>query len=365
MRVLFINSVCGIRSTGRICTDLAAELKAQGHEVKIAFGRETVPEQFRRQAVRIGTDLDVKLHGLHSRLLDEHGLGSCHATKQFLEWADTYDPDLLWLHNIHGYYINYELLFSWIKKRPKMEVRWTLHDSWAFTGHCAGFSFIGCEQWKTHCQTCPLKRGYPTSLWIDRCSQSYDKKKTAFSGVKNMTLITPSKWLADLVGQSFLCEYPVEVHHNTIDTSIFRPTPSNFREKHGLTNVKIALGVASAWGERKGLYDFYKLSTMLDENWRVVLVGLNEKQIKELPKGIIGIERTNSPKELAEIYTTADVFLDPTYSDNYPTVILEAEACGTRVVTYDTGGCREGIKRGDSCVVPVGDIQSMKEACCK
>lgn len=176
-----------------------------------------------------------------------------------------------------------------------------------------------------------------------------------------MTLITPSQWLADLVKQSFLKEYPVEVHHNTIDTNVFKPTPSDFRERYGLVGKKVVLGVANGWGERKGLYDFYKLATMLDDQYAIVLVGLSEKQIKELPKNILGIRRTNSPQELAAIYTAADVFFNPTYEDNYPTVNLEAEACGTRVVTYDTGGCRETIHSPESIVIPVGTYRKLQD----
>lgn len=176
-----------------------------------------------------------------------------------------------------------------------------------------------------------------------------------------MTLITPSKWLADLVKQSFLREYPVEVHYNTIDTSVFKPTPSDFRERYGLVGKKIVLGVANVWDERKGLQDFYKLPEMLDDRYAIVLVGLSEKQIKELPKNILGIRRTNSPEELAAIYTAADVFFNPTYEDNYPTVNLEAEACGTRVVTYDTGGCGETIHSPESVVIPVGAYRKLQE----
>ena len=363
MKVLFINSVCGIRSTGRICTDLAAELEAQGHEVRIAYGREEVPEQYRRYAVRIGNDWDVRLHGTYTRLLDRHGLGSTLATKRFLRWAETYKPDLLWLHNLHGYYINYELLFAWIKKHPEMEVRWTLHDCWAFTGHCSYFTVAKCEQWKSHCSHCIQKRAYPSSLLIDCCAQSFDRKRAAFKGVRKMTLITPSKWLADLVKQSFLKDYPVEVHYNKINTDVFKPTPSDFRERYGLTDKKIVLGVASAWGKRKGLDDLIQLAGMLDERYQVVLVGLNKQQLAAMPSNILGIPRTNSAKELAEIYTAADVFVNPTYEDNYPTVNLEAEACGTRVITYDTGGCRETLRRQDSAVVAIGDIEKLKEAC--
>ena len=343
MKVLMINVVCGIRSTGRICTDLAAELEAQGHEVKIAYGRESVPAEYRKYAVRIGSDLDVMLHGAFSRLFDAHGLGSRRATEAFLRLAEEYRPDLLWLHNIHGYYINYELLFSWIKKHPEMEVRWTLHDCWAFTGHCSHFTAVGCDQWKSGCTRCVQKRRYPASLFADNCKENYARKRRAFTGVENMTLITPSRWLAELVGQSFLKEYPVEVRYNTIDTAVFKPTPSDFRERYGLDGKKIVLGVASVWDDRKGLDDFIELAKLLDDSYAVVLVGLSEKQIRALPEGIIGIRRTDSARELAAIYTAADVFVNPTHEDTYPSTNLEAQACGTPVITYRTGGSPESV----------------------
>ena len=347
MKVLFINSVCGIGSTGRICTDLAQQLEAEGNEVKIAYGRKgTVPEQFQKYAVRIGTDFDCKMHAIQTRLFDTHGFGSKHATKEFLKWAEEYKPDLVWLHNLHGYYINVEMLFDWIKKHPEMQVKWTLHDCWAFTGHCS---------------YCSQLRRYPACFAMSSVSKNFERKRKAFTGVKNMTLITPSKWLADLTRQSFLKEYPVEVHYNTIDTSIFKPTPSDFRERYGLQDKIIVLGVANVWEDRKGLFDFYKLAEMLDDRYVIVLVGLSEKQIKKLPKNIKGIQRTNSPQELAAIYTAADVFVNPTYEDNYPTVNLEAQACGTRVITYDTGGCKETLHTKESTLVQTGAIQVVAE----
>ncbi len=341
MKILFINSVCGIRSTGRICTDLAAELEAQGYEVKIAYGREIVPEQFKKYAVRIGNDIDVRLHGIETRLFDNHGLASRAVTRRFLAWAEKYNPDLLWLHNIHGYYINYKLLFDWIKQRPSMEVRWTLHDCWAFTGHCSHFTVVKCEQWKSHCSYCVQKHRYPASLIMDHSKQNFDRKRAAFTGVKNMTLITPSKWLADLVKESFLKEYPVEVRYNTIDTTVFKPTPSDFRERYGLTDKIIVLGVASVWDDRKGLNDFYKLAETLDERFAVVLVGLSKKQMEKLPKSIIGIQRTNSVKELAEIYTAADVFVNPSREETYGLTTVEAQSCGTPAIVYEGTACEE------------------------
>lgn len=346
MKVLFINSVCGIGSTGRICTDLAQQLEAEGNEVKIAYGRKgTVPEQFQKYAVRIGTDFDCKMHAIQTRLFDTHSFGSKHATKEFLKWAEEYKPDLLWLHNLHGYYINVEMLFDWIKKHPEMQVKWTLHDCWAFTGHCS---------------YCSQLRRYPACFAMSSVSKNFERKRKAFTGVKNMTLITPSKWLADLTRQSFLKEYPVEVHYNTIDTSIFKPTPSDFRKRYGLQDKIIVLGVANVWEDRKGLFDFYKLAEMLDDRYVIVLVGLSEKQIKDLPKNIKGIQRTNSPQELAAIYTAADVFVNPTYENNYPTVNLEAQVCGTPVITYDTGGCRETLYKEDNVLIEVGKVEQVK-----
>ncbi len=341
MRVLMINVVCGIRSTGRICTDLAAELEAQGHEVRIAYGRESVPAEYRKYAVRIGSDLDVGFHGAVSRLFDAHGLASARATTAFLNWAEEYGPDLLWLHNIHGYYINYELLFSWIKKHPEMEVRWTRHDCWAFTGHCAHFTAANCAQWKSGCTRCVQKGRYPASLLADSCRENYERKRRAFTGVKNMTLITPSRWLADLVGQSFLKEYPVEVQYNSVDTAVFRPTPSDFRERHGLGGKKIVLGVASIWDDRKGLGDLFELAKLLADPYVVVLVGLSRKQLRELPEGIIGLPRTDSAEELAAIYSTADVFVNPSREESFGLTTVEALSCGTPAIVYQKTACEE------------------------
>ena len=360
MRVLFINSVCGIRSTGRICTDLAQNYINQGDEVKIAYGREeTVPENFQKYAVRIGTKVDLRLHALRTRILDEHGFGSVKATRNFLKWAEEYDPQLLWLHNIHGYYINVEMLFAWIKSRPQMKVKWTLHDCWAFTGHCTNFTLAHCDKWKTGCSLCPQRRQYPKSWLLDNSAVNFNRKRNAFTGVHDLTLITPSKWLQELVQQSFLKDYCVEVHYNTINTDVFKPIPSDFRKKYHLQDKKIVLGVASIWDEKKGFDDFLKLADILNENCRIVLVGLNKKQLKKCKPNMIGIERTNRPEELAEIYSAADVFFNPTYEDNYPTVNLEAEACGTRVITYKTGGAPETIKRKDSTVIAVGDFMAV------
>jgi len=359
MKVLLINAECGTGSTGKISVAIAEQYESEGHEVKIAYGRKAfVPEQYKRFAVRIGTDNEVKFHALLTRITDKQGLYSKRATKEFLKWAEEFNPDILWLHNLHSYYLNYEMLFEWIKTRPQMEVKWTLHDCWAFTGHCTHFTVVKCDKWKTACENCPQLKEYPASYIFNNCEDTFKRKKQAFTGVKNMTLITPSNWLADLVKESFLREYPVEVVYNTINTDIFKPTPSDFRERYGLENKKIILGVASVWTERKGLNDFVKLSAMLDERYKIVLVGLSDKQLKEIPANIIGIKRTNGQKELAEIYTAADVFVSLSYEENYPTVHLEAQACGTPVITYNAGGSAEA--GGENAkVIDVGDLDDV------
>lgn len=341
MRILIINTVCGIGSTGRIATELAEKFIAEGHECVIAYGRADAPEEFRGISHRIGSDGTVKWNALKARIFDNEALNAKNQTKKFLKWANSYNPDMLWLHNLHGYYINIELLLGWIKSRPGMQVKWTLHDCWAFTGHCAHFSYVKCDRWKTGCHHCPQTRRYPAGLLVDSSKSNYRRKKEAFQGVNNMTLITPSRWLAELVRESFLGAYPTEVHHNRIDTGVFLPTESDFREKYGLENRKILLGVATAWDDRKGLDDFVALSRRLQEPWRIVLVGLTEKQMKKMPPNVLCLPRTNSRQELARIYTAADVFLNPSKEETFGLTTLEALSCGTFPIVYKGTACQE------------------------
>jgi len=362
VKYLFINSVAGVGSTGKIAAEQCRALMAQGHQCLLAFGREKrncddVP------TLQIGTTRDYYAHALQTRIFDNVGFGSAGATKRFLREVREYDPDVIWLHNVHGYYIHIGLLFDYLRTSGK-KIFWTLHDCWSFTGHCAYFDFAACDRWKTGCHHCPQKGTYPASKVLDNSRGNYAEKKRLFTGIPNLTIVTPSKWLAKLVGESYLKEYPVEVVYNTINTDIFCPTPSDFREKHGLHDKQILLGVAGVWEERKGMRDFVKLAAMLGEDQKIVLVGVPGDLAKTLPASILALPRTASAKELAEIYTAADVFVNPTYEDNLPTVNLEARACGTRVVSYDTGGCAETLGDGD-ILIPKGDVQSLYEAVCE
>ena len=339
MKVLQINTVCGVGSVGRIVRQIHEALQEKGHESYIAYGRKPLGCD---GAIRIGEDLDVYFHVFLTRVFDLHGFGSKKATKKFLKIVEEINPDIIHLHNIHGYYLNIEVLFDFLKSFDKPVV-WTLHDCWAFTGHCSHFTYAKCERWKTGCYSCPEKKSYPRSVIFDNSKSNYARKKKAFIGVKNMTLVTPSQWLAGLVKESFLGDYPVQVILNGIDTEVFKPTPSDFKKRYGLDGKFLILGVANVWEKRKGFDYFLDLSKYLSDDEIIVLVGLSDERIKNLPNNIIGIKRTNSAKELAEIYTAADVFFNPTLEDNYPTVNLEAQACGTYVITFDSGGAKETI----------------------
>ena len=358
MKVLQINSVCGVGSTGRIVADIHKSLKEKEYESYIAYGRGEAKNC--DSAIRIGSDSDVYAHVALTRIFDKHGFGSKRATLKFLKIVEKLDPDLIHLHNIHGYYINIEDLFNFLKAFDKPVV-WTLHDCWAFTGHCSYFDYIGCEKWKTGCFNCPQKNRYPKSYILDNSKKNYEMKKMIFTGLKKMVIVTPSQWLANLVKQSFLKEYPIEVIPNGIDTNVFKPTQGNFRKKYNLEGKFIILGVANVWEERKGLKYFIELSKILYNDDVIILVGLNKKQLKEMPYNIIGIERTNNVEELVEIYSSADVFVNPTLEDNFPTVNLEALSCGTPVITFNTGGSVEAIDENTGFIVEKGNVNDFYE----
>ncbi len=360
MKILQINSVCGVGSTGRIATDLYKVIEEAGHECVIAYGRGIAPGGLK--TIKIGTGFDNYMHVAKTRIFDKHGFGSTKATKEFIKKVEEYDPDVIHLHNIHGYYINIEILFDYLKRANK-KVIWTLHDCWAFTGHCAYFDYVGCSKWKSGCKECAQKKEYPNSLFIDSSEWNFNKKKQIFTGLKDLTIVTPSKWLAGLVKKSYLSKYNVEVINNGIDLEVFKPTKSDFRERYGLEGKFIILGVASVWDRRKGLNYLVELSEKLDDSYKVIVVGVNENEKKKLTKNMIGITKTNNVKELVKIYSESDVFVNTTLEDNFPTTNLEALACGIPVITFDTGGSVECITDKVGNVVNKADIEKIIRIC--
>lgn len=361
MKILQINTSLNSGSHGRIAEDIGKVLLTNGHESVIAAahtGRGSTS-----QVITVGTSRDRKLHGLTTRLFDRHGFGSAGATKELVNNIGKVKPDLVHLHNIHGYYLNIAVLFEYLKKTG-VPVVWTFHDCWPFTGHCSYFDRYNCVKWQTECYQCPNKKGYPASYGLDQSKRNYHDKKRIFNGVQNLQIVTPSKWLANHVQHSFLQNYPVQVIHNGIDISSFKPQNGNaeIKKKWNLTGKKIILGVASIWDKRKGLDDFIQLSKHIKPGEQIVLVGLEQKIINNLPANITGIARTESIAELAELYAAAEVFVNPTYVDNFPTTNIEALACGTPVVTYNTGGSPEAIDEQTGFVVEKGDIASLATA---
>lgn len=352
MKYLFINSVAGVGSTGRIVEEACRTLMAQGHQCCIAYGRSKANCDGIK-TYRIDSDWDNRINALANRIIDNSGFGTRKPTRKFLDWVRDYDPDVIWLHNLHGYYLHVGLLFDYLRTCGK-EIRWTLHDCWAFTGHCAYFDYAGCDKWKSLCRHCPEKKAYPASLLLDGSERNYRKKKICFTGIPNLTLITPSQWLADRVRQSILGEYPIQVVHNTVDRSVFQPTPSDFREKYGLLDKKILLGVANVWDDRKGLKDFTALSQHLDDSFKIVLVGLTAEQRKKLPPEILSLPRTDNIKQLVEIYSAADLYLNPSVEETFGMTVLEALCCGTPAVVYQGTACEEVTKLYGGVAVPRG-----------
>ena len=358
MKILEINQV-NFGSTGHIMLQIADLATKKGHEVICSFYARRNKDKD-KNCIYIGNKIS---HNIHKKLYRKTGNNGCYSkisTWNFLRKVKKFDPDLIHIHNLHNCYINLPMLFDYIKKNNK-KVVWTLHDCWSFTGQCPYFTAVGCEKWKTGCHDCEQINRYP-SCSVDRTDKMWKLKKEWFTGVQNLTIVTPSQWLADLVKQSFLKDYPVKVINNGINLDVFKPTESDFRTKHNLEDKKIILGVASVWEVRKGLDVFIELSKRLDDRYKIVLVGTNDEVDKKLPEGIISIHRTSNQKELAELYTAADVFFIPTREDNFPTVNMESLACGTPVRTFNTGGSPEMVDEATGVVLMNEDIASVEQA---
>jgi len=360
-RLLQINTTLNYGSTGRIAENIGLLANQSGFDTYMAHGPRCINPSALK-SICAETSLGEKIHGIGTRLFDKHGLMSRQSTQKLISEIIKIKPDIIHLHNIHGYYINYQILFSFLKEY-NCPIVWTLHDCWSFTGHCAHFDLIGCDKWKTECNHCSQKGEYPKS-YVDFSSRNFNLKKEAFTGCDNLTIVPVSYWLEDLVKESFLRGYKTKVIHNGIDIDKFSVcnNAEEMRAKYGITAKYVILGVASPFTQRKGFFDFISLSQMLPEEYCLVMVGLNAEQKKNLPGNIIGIERTQDVNELASLYSCADVFVNLTYEDNFPTTNLEAMACGTPVITYNTGGSPESLDDMTGIVVEKGNIREAKNA---
>ena len=362
MKIVEINAV-PYGSTGKITKGIADIARKKGHEVYVYFSWTKALPKSNDENTIVGSFLGKALHMMLSKVTGYHGSYSSADTKKLIKELERIKPDIIHLHIMHSWSINLKLLFEYIKKN-KIRVFWTFHDCWAFTGQCPHFIMAGCDKWKSGCYECPQYREYP-STYVDKSKEMWALKHEWFCGVEDMTVITPSYWLAELVKESFMKDYPVKVINNGIDLDIFKPTEGDFRKKYDCENKIILLGVAFGWGKRKGLDVFIELAKRLDEKYQIVLVGTDENVDKQLSENIISIHRTSNQRELAEIYTAADIFLNPTREDTYPTVNMESLACGTPVITFCTGGSPEIIDETCGIVVDCDDVDGLIEAVLK
>lgn len=362
-KIFHVSGAINYGSPGRILEQVALLGKRQGFESIVAHSsRNANPSKLPHYAMT--TRNQEVLHALGAKFFDLHGLLSTSQTKELVERIKAYHPDIIHLHNIHGYFCNFKVLFEYLDTIDTPVV-WTMHDCWPFTGRCFHFVGVNCYKWKTGCYDCKAESGYTVSKYCDRSKSLYELKKSLFSSVKNLTMVPVSDWQAAFLKDSFLKGCHVHTIHNGVDLEKFKPLDGDrLIRQHNLSGKFVILGVASPWNARKGLDDFCKLRLLLNEDYAIIMVGLKPAQINKLPKGIIGITRTESQKELAEYYSMADVFVNLTYQDTFPTVNLEALACGTPVVTYRTGGSPEAVDEKSGVVIKQGDIEGLLSVLC-
>ena len=358
LKLLQINVAANWGSHGRIAEEIGLEAMAQGWESYIAYGRYANPSK--SHIVKIGDLFDHCLHGAQSLLLDRHGLASCGPTKKLIREIEQIKPDLIHLHNIHGFYLNYPILFRYLST-VDIPVVWTLHDCWAFTGHCAWPIHGHCDRFQEQCCHCPLQsKGYPKSFLLDRSRSNFKLKKRYFRSLQDLHLVTVSRWLEQQVRLSFMQDMDIRTIYNGLDTEVFRPSgtpPTSVTDGHPLV-----LGVCNAWYDWKGLDDMAALREILPDDYEVMVVGVNEDQMHRLPEGITCIRRTDSVSQLAEIYSQADVFVNPSKVESFGMTTAEALSCGTPSIVYDTSACPEVVDNLTGRVVPLGDVNALAKA---
>lgn len=359
-KIVQISAAFNYGAPGIIVEQIGEMAQSAGWDVAVVHGcRHYFPSELRTLAKT--TRSEEYLHAFKSILLDAHGLGSKSHTKQVVRLLENYKPDLIHLHNIHGYYINYPVLFEYLNT-AKIPVVWTFHDFWPITGHCVHFDYVGCDKWKEGCHNCGYHKNYPYSI-VDKSNRNYLQKRQTFTGLDNLTLVAVSDWVRSILKESFMGSYPIQRIYNGVDTTVFCPKESSFRETHGISKSDMMLlGVASPWSDMKGIKDYYQLSAELPSNYKIVLAGLTEKQIKAQPANIIGIQRVNSREELSEIYSSADVVMNLSYQETFGLTTVEGMSCGTPGIVYNRTASSELITSDVGLIVEAGNIKGLVEA---
>lgn len=356
MKIVQINSTYGYGSTGKICKDISEMLSKNNIENYVLY---TIGKRDVQNVIKCSNLAYIKLQALKSKVLGNYGFNSKKSTKKIISELERINPDIVHLHNIHSHDCNLVMLFNYLKK-INQKIIWTFHDCWAFTGYCPNFDMVGCNKWRDTCKNCPQYKEH--SFFFDESEEIFKKKELLFSGA-NLTITTPSQWMANNVKHSFLKNSPVKVINNGIDIDVFFPILSSFRKANNISDdTFVILGVAIGWSRKKGLDVFIELNKRLPkEKYKIVLVGTNDSIDNDLPCNIISVHRTQNQHELAEIYSTADLFVNPSREDSFGLVNAESLACGTPVLTFNTGGCPEVIDETCGSIVANGDIDALEK----
>lgn len=354
-RIAQLNVVCN-GSTGRIMKDLQREALNNEFEVKVFYGRRKAMDKL--DSVKFSNFISFFIHMFITFLFNKHGHGSYLPTKRLIKKLKKFNPDIIHIHNIHGYYLNYPVLFSYLEKDFKGKIIWTLHDCWPYTGHCSHYAAVGCRKWETGCNNCPQKFDYPYSWFFDTSESEYILKKKYFTSVNSLCIVTPSHWMKTMAQKSFLNKYDIKVIQNWIDLDRFVPCyDSAVYGKYNIPeNKKILLSVSNIWTNKKGLDKLMELSSQIDDNYCMVLVGLNSYQINKLPDGVIGIRRTDNVKELINLYSISYVLINASLEESFSLVTVEAMACNTPVIALNSTALPELISDENGILITENEI---------
>lgn len=353
MKIVQINAVCGMGSTGEITVKISNMLNEHNIENYVFY---TYGKSKYEQGVKYSTNLTVGLNAVMAKVLGNYGFNSHFSTKKLIRKLKQIKPDIIHLHNIHGHDVNLKTFFKYLKESG-VRVIWTFHDCWAFTGYCMHFDLLNCRKWESVCNECPQKNNY--SLFVDKSKKLFNLKKSIFTDIEDMTIVTPSEWMASLAKKSYMNKFPIKIINNGTNTDIFYRRNTNIRQQFGVGEKYLVFGIV------KGNYDlFMNLADKMEDKYQLVLAGLSKSQLQKLPKNIIGIGKIKSRDEMAEFFSASDVFVNMTLQDTFPTVNLESLACGTPVITFNTGGSPEAVDDKTGIVVQKGNVTELYEAVC-
>jgi glycosyltransferase involved in cell wall biosynthesis len=356
--LLQLNCTANWGSTGKIAEQIGVRAQQKGWKVYMAYGRKILPSSL--QTICVGHKLSPYLHYAENRLLDHEGLGSRFETQRLIKKIQVIHPDVVHLHNIHDHWLNYKLLFEYLN-RTDIKVVWTLHDCWSYTGGCSHYTLLNCNKWQTECKNCVRSH-----LLRDYSNQQFHLRKDLFTANMNLTLVSVSKWLEGEVRKSFLKDAHIQTILNGVDVNLFRPIKvSDINNKYNLHGKFVLVAAATAWSSAKGLEDYKVLATLLPSDCTLILIGLNEKQLRSLPQSIIGLPRTANVQELVEFYSRADVVMNLSYQESFGLTTVEGLACGSPSIVYNATASPELVTPETGIVVEPGDIHGVLSAILK